>query len=102
MKALIAGGGIGGMVAALFLDRAGVDVEIFERAEDIRELGVGINMLPHAVEALARLGLLDELEAAGIRTRELIYANRLGQVVWQELRGVDAGLAWPQISVHRG
>ena len=102
MKALIAGGGIGGMVAALFLDRAGVDVEIFERAEDIRELGVGINMLPHAVEALAELGLLEELEAAGIRTRELIYANRLGQVVWQELRGVDAGHAYPQISVHRG
>lgn len=102
MKALIAGGGIGGMVAALFLDRAGVDVEIFERAEEIRELGVGINMLPHAVEALADLELLEELETAGIRTRELIYANRLGQVVWQELRGVDAGHAYPQVSIHRG
>ena len=91
MKALIAGGGIGGMTAALFLHRAGIDVEIFERAEEVRELGVGINMLPHAVEALAQMGLLAGLEVAGIRTHELIYMNRLGQVVWQELRGTDAG-----------
>lgn len=102
MKALIAGGGIGGMIAALYLHRAGIDVEIFERAEEIRELGVGINMLPHAVEALTELGLLAELDAAGIRTRELIYANRLGQVVWQELRGTDVGHDHPQISIHRG
>jgi 2-polyprenyl-6-methoxyphenol hydroxylase-like FAD-dependent oxidoreductase len=102
MKALIAGGGIGGMIAALYLHRAGIDVEIFERAETIRELGVGINMLPHAVEALSELGLLADLDAAGIRTRELIYMNRLGQVVWQELRGTDAGHGHPQISIHRG
>lgn len=102
MKALIAGGGIGGMATALYLHRAGIDVEIFERAEEIRELGVGINMLPHAVEALNELGLLADLDAAGIRTHELIYANRLGQVVWQELRGTDAGHGHPQISIHRG
>ena len=51
---------------------------------------------------LADLGLMAELDAAGIRTRELIYANRLGQVVWQELRGIDAGYEVPQISIHRG
>lgn len=102
MKALIAGGGIGGMATALYLHRAGIDVEIFERAEDIRELGVGINMLPHAVEALTELGLLADMDSAGIRTHELIYANRLGQVVWQELRGTDAGHGHPQISIHRG
>lgn len=102
MKALIAGGGIGGMAAALYLHRAGIDVEIFERAEEIRELGVGINMLPHAVEALTELGLLADLDTAGIRTHELIYMNRLGQVVWRELRGTDAGHDHPQISIHRG
>lgn len=102
MKALIAGGGIGGMATALYLHRAGIDVEIFERAEEVRELGVGINMLPHAVEALTELGLLADLDAAGIRTHELIYANRFGQIVWQELRGTDAGYDYPQISIHRG
>lgn len=102
MKALIAGAGIGGLTAALFLHRVGVDVEIFESAKDVRELGVGINMLPHAVGLLTELGLIEELDAAGIRTRELIYANRFGQVVWRELRGIDAGLPAPQFSIHRG
>ena len=102
MKVLIAGGGIGGLTTALYLHRAGIDVEIFERADAIRELGVGINMLPHAVKELADLGLMTDLDAAGIRTRELIYASRFGQIVWQELRGLDAGYDVPQISIHRG
>ena len=102
MKALIAGGGIAGLTTALFLHRGGIEVEVFERAEEIRELGVGINMLPHAVKELADLGLEAELDAAGIRTRELLYTNRFGQVVWQELRGLDGGHAHPQISIHRG
>lgn len=102
MKALIVGGGIGGLTCALFLHRAGIDIEIFERADAIRELGVGINILPQAVKELADLGLMADLDAQGIRTRKLIYANRLGQVVWSELRGVDAGYDYPQISIHRG
>jgi 2-polyprenyl-6-methoxyphenol hydroxylase-like FAD-dependent oxidoreductase len=102
MKALIAGGGIGGLTLALFLHRIGIDAEIFERAGDIRELGVGINILPHAVKELAALGLQADLDAQGIRTRELIYANRFGQVVWQELRGIGAGHLHPQYSIHRG
>ncbi|HEV2512911.1 flavin-dependent oxidoreductase [Bosea sp. (in: a-proteobacteria)] len=102
MKALIAGAGIGGLTTALFLHRAGIEVEIFERTDAVRELGVGINMLPHAVGLLTKLGLLDALDAAGIRTRELIYANRFGQIVWRELRGIDAGHAVPQFSIHRG
>ena len=102
MKALIVGAGIGGLTTALFLHRAGIEVEIFERADAVRELGVGINMLPHAVGLLAELGLMDALDAAGIRTRELIYANRFGQIVWRELRGIEGGHAVPQFSIHRG
>ncbi|WP_119389233.1 flavin-dependent oxidoreductase [Taklimakanibacter lacteus] len=102
MKLLIIGGGIGGLVTALALNRAGVDVEVFEQSQELRELGVGINLLPHAVKELAEHGLLPALDAAGIRTRELIYTNRLGQVVWRELRGLDAGYEVPQFSIHRG
>ncbi len=102
MKALIVGAGIGGLTTALFLHRAGIEVEIFERADAVRELGVGINMLPHAVGLLAELELMDALDANGIQTRELIYANRFGQIVWRELRGIEAGHAVPQFSIHRG
>lgn len=102
MKLLIVGGGIGGLATALALHRSGIDIDIYEQAQELRELGVGINVLPHAIKELAALGLLGALDEAGIRTRELIYANRHGQVVWRELRGIDAGYEVPQLSIHRG
>ncbi len=102
MKIIIAGGGIGGLSAALYLHQAGIDCEVYEQSHEFRELGVGINMLPHAVKELGSLGLLPALDESGIRMRTLIYANRLGQTVWQELRGTDAGYETPQISIHRG
>lgn len=102
MKALVVGGGIGGLATALSLHAVGIDCEVFEQSESIRELGVGINMLPHAVKRLAELGLLDALDRVGVRTRELIYTNRFGQQIWREPRGRDAGYDYPQFSIHRG
>jgi 5-methylphenazine-1-carboxylate 1-monooxygenase len=99
---IIIGGGIGGLATALTLHRRGIECRIYEQSSQIRELGVGINTLPHAIGELAGLGLLDALDAAGLRTYELIYMNRLGQEVWRELRGLDAGYAVPQFSIHRG
>jgi 2-polyprenyl-6-methoxyphenol hydroxylase-like FAD-dependent oxidoreductase len=102
MKAIIVGGGIGGLTAALMLHGRGIACEVYEQSETIRELGVGINTLPHAIKELAGLDLLDRLDAAAIRTGELIYANRFGQEIWREPRGLDAGYDVPQFSIHRG
>ena len=102
MHVLIVGGGVGGLATALSLHDAGIACTVFEQVRELRELGVGINTLPHAIKELAALGLLPALDRTGIRTRELIYANRLGQVVWRELRGTDAGFDTPQFSIHRG
>ena len=52
MKAIIVGGGIGGLTTALMLRARGIDCELFEQSETIRELGVGINTLPHAIREL--------------------------------------------------
>ncbi len=65
-------------------------------------LGVGINALPHSMRELAALGLLPRLDAIGIRTRTLTYANHLGQAIWSEPRGLHAGHDAPQFSLHRG
>ena len=102
MKAIIVGGGIGGLTTALMLRSRGISCELYEQSETIRELGVGINTLPHAIRELAGLGLLDKLDEVAIRTYELFYLTRHGQQVWHEKRGLDAGHDVPQFSVHRG
>jgi 2-polyprenyl-6-methoxyphenol hydroxylase-like FAD-dependent oxidoreductase len=102
MKALIIGGGIGGLTTALALHGEGIDCEIFEQSQTLHELGVGINLLPHATKVLAGLGLLDGLDRVAVRTYELVYLNRFGQELWRELRGCHAGHDFPQFSIHRG
>jgi hypothetical protein len=102
MKVVIAGAGVGGLVTALMLHARGIDCEIFEQADAVRELGVGINTLPHAIKELAALGLLARLDAVAIRTYELSCTNRFGQEIWREPGGLDAGYDVPQFSIHRG
>lgn len=101
-RAIIAGAGIGGLTTALYLHRAGIDVQIYESVKTLKELGVGINLLPHSVRILWDLGLQEALDNAAIRTKELAYHNKFGQLIWREARGLDAGYLWPQYSIHRG
>ena len=102
MTVLIAGGGIGGLTLALSLHQIGVPAKVFESVPELKPLGVGINVLPHAVRELIELGLLDRLDAAGVRTKELAYFSKHGKPIWSEPRGIEAGYKWPQFSIHRG
>ncbi|MBI5287619.1 MAG: flavin-dependent oxidoreductase, partial [Chloroflexi bacterium] len=102
MRVIIAGGGIGGLALALCLERNGIECEVFESAQEMRPLGVGINLLPHSVRVLTLLGLEDRLAASGIETAELAYYSKHGQRIWSEPRGKLAGYRWPQYSIHRG
>lgn len=99
----IAGAGVGGLTAALSLHAAGYDdVVLLEAAREIRDVGVGINLPPHAVRELSELGLEEELARCGLPTKELAYYDPAGQLIWAEPRGRDAGYRWPQYSIHRG
>jgi 2-polyprenyl-6-methoxyphenol hydroxylase-like FAD-dependent oxidoreductase len=102
MDVIIAGGGIAGLSLALSLHQIGVSCRVYEQVGAIRPLGVGINVQPHAVRELFELGLEAELEAIGVRTREVAYFSKKGNLIWSEPRGMFAGYAWPQFSVHRG
>jgi 5-methylphenazine-1-carboxylate 1-monooxygenase len=103
MRVAIAGGGIGGMALALSLHDAGFrEIDIYESAPRVKELGVGINVLPHATRELTELGLLAELDAVAIPTAEVAFYSKHGQHIWSDPRGIAAGYRWPQLSIHRG
>lgn len=99
---VIVGGGIGGLVTALSLHQDGHDVLVHEGVSDLKALGVGINLLPHAVRELDALGLLAELEAESVAPTTLAYFTKRGESIWDERRGRAAGYRWPQLSIHRG
>lgn len=99
---IIVGGGIGGLTLALALHEAGLSARVFESVASLGELGVGINVLPHAAKEYERLGVLDALVAAGVELERYLWFNRHGQQIWAEPRGRKAGYSWPQVSIHRG
>ena len=101
-RVAIIGGGIGGLTLALELHAAGITCQVFEAVPELTAVGVGINVLPHATRHLAQLGLLDELAAVAVTTKESVFFNRFGQHIYTEPSGTNAGYQWPQFSIHRG
>ena len=103
MRVIIVGAGIGGLATALALHQVGItNVVCIESAQEIRPLGVGINLLPHATRELAALGLEADLGRVAIATSDATFFNRFGQLIYQEPLGLAAGYEHPQFSIHRG
>jgi len=67
MRIAIVGGGLGGLAAALFLRKAGLDATVYEQAPELREVGAGIVVSPNMVRPLGKLGLADPLSAFAVR-----------------------------------
>src|SRR5215470_615611 len=102
MQVAIVGGGICGLTLALNLKERGIACRVYERAPEIRELGVGITLLPHAMREFTTLGVGDTLLKAGIENRECAFFNRFGQLIYREDRGKFAGYPFPEVGIHRG
>ena len=102
MKVIIAGGGIGGLTAALSLHAAGIDTVVYESAAQVLPLGVGINILPNGARELIDLGLEEDMDEFAIRTSAMNYYTREGNLVISQPCGLHAGYSWPQWSLHRG
>jgi len=102
MRAIVVGGGIGGLSQALSLHAAGIEVALYEAVQQPAPLGLGINLQPNAVRELTELGLYDALADVAIETSEVRFYNQFGQEIWREPRGRAAGYAWPQFCIHRG
>jgi len=99
---LIVGAGIGGLTLALELHKRGIACRVFETAPEIKAVGVGINILPHASAVLAELGLEPALARVAVETAEAAFFNRFGQLIYREPLGRRAGYRTPQFSIHRG
>jgi 5-methylphenazine-1-carboxylate 1-monooxygenase len=102
LRFLVVGAGIGGLTTALSLHQIGADVEVYEAVDELRPLGVGINLLPHAVRELSALGLTEPLRSRSIAPELLVYCTNRGQEIWREPRGLASGYPYPQLSTHRG
>jgi len=98
----IVGGGICGLKLALDLHRRGMACKVYERAPQIKELGVGITVLPHAMREFAQIGLSEKLLEFGIENRESCFFNRFGQLIYKEPRGKFAGHGFAEVGLHRG
>ena len=98
---LIIGGGIGGLTLALALHARGLTCQLYEAAAEFKPLGVGINMMPHAIRVLTSLGLESDLKAFGVEAREFAFFNRHGQFIMAEPCGRFAGYEYPHFSIHR-
>jgi salicylate hydroxylase len=101
----IIGGGIGGLTVALSLLRAGFDVQVYEQARQLKEVGAGINIGPNASRILRRLGIGHELEQTSVRPAtfdqrrwdngHLLLRSPLGETV-------ATAFGAPYYTLHRG
>ena len=100
---LIVGAGIGGLTLALSLHAAGLGkrVRLFEAVQDLKPVGGGINLGPHAIRVLSGLGLEPALLAVSKQPHDYAFFTSHGQFVYREPWGKAAGHQWPHISIHR-
>ena len=98
-KILIAGGGIGGLTAAIALRQRGFTVEVCEQAEELREIGAGLSLWPNATRVLASLGLLEEALARSEAIERLQIKTWRGELL-SEMTNV-ARYDTPSICIHR-
>ncbi|MBK1658807.1 3-hydroxybenzoate 6-monooxygenase [Paracraurococcus ruber] len=100
---LIAGGGIGGLGAALALSRAGHPVRLFERAAEFREAGAGIQLGPNVFHMLDRLGVREAVERDAVRPDALVMrcAVHGHEITRVPLDGMPARFGNPYAVTHR-
>lgn len=99
----IIGGGLGGLATAIALRNHGFDVQVYERATGLREVGAGINISPQATKALGAMGLDDQMARIGNRlTAQLRRSVETGDVVAEmDLKPIAERLGAPYYVFHR-
>lgn len=102
MKAIVIGGGIGGLATAIALRNAGIDVEVCERAPEVREIGAGLTIWSNTVKSLGLMGIVDEVLAVAGRIETFENRTRSGRLLQRVPVGrLGRRLGHPSIGIHR-
>src|ERR1700736_5793314 len=104
MRVLVAGGGIGGLTAAIALRHQGIEVLVLEQAEGLSEIGAGIQIASNAAIVLRELGLESAMRAVGVKPQSYDYRDlRTGRMLYQAPLGDEAAHRYgaPMYNVHR-
>lgn len=101
-RALVIGGGIGGLAAAVALRQVGYDAAVFERAPELREIGAGLTLWTNAVKALVKLGVWPAVEPDSTPLRQSELRSWRGRLLSAaDLGPMTARLGAPTVGVHR-
>lgn len=104
MRVIVVGAGIGGLTTALALRRSGIEVQVFEQAPELREVGAGIRLSSNATRLLQRLGCREAMRAVAVRPEASTYRRwDDGRIIAREILGEEAERRYdaPQYSFHR-
>lgn len=104
MHLLIAGGGIGGLAAAIACRQVGLDVTVFEQASEMKEIGAGVQIASNASVVLRKLGLEEAVRAAGVMPLSYDYRDlHTGRMLYQAPLGKAAAERYgaPMYNIHR-
>ncbi|MFE2041996.1 FAD-dependent oxidoreductase [Streptomyces sp. NPDC059477] len=100
---LVAGGGIGGLSAALALARQGLRVRLYEQAPEFGEVGAGLQLAPNCTRILHEYGLLDEAVRLGVLPERMLMKDALdGKVLTRvDLKDLARRYGFPYLVIHR-
>ena len=102
MEVIVIGGGIAGLGFALAMHQRGLACRVYESVPEVKEIGVGITLLPHATREVAALGLEARIKEVAIENQESVFFNRHGQFIYREPRGKSGGYPFAEYGIHRG
>jgi len=102
MEVIVIGGGIAGLGLALAMHQRGLACRVYESVPEVKEIGVGITLLPHATREIAALGLEPRVKEVAIENEQSVFFNRHGQFIYREPRGKAGGYPFAEYGIHRG